>query len=86
MNGHDLSWILDRAILGPLVQRLLQNSTVEIRDWFVQPVHIGDGESLGVYRIAGSGQDQQQSVSWSLILKVFSTPAEGGAEGDWNDW
>lgn len=77
---------LDRSALTPLVRRVMSSSTVEVHKWSVQPIHSGGGEGLGVYRFAGDGEDRGQPVGWSLILKAFRAPAEGGAVGDWNYW
>jgi hypothetical protein len=78
--------MLDRSAVTPLVRRAMQSSTVEVYDWSVYPIHSGDGEGLGVYRFVGTGKDRGQPVGWSLILKAFGSPAEGGEEGDWNYW
>jgi hypothetical protein len=77
---------LGRSTLMPIVRRAMSSATVEVHNWSIQPIHSGFGESLGVYRFAGDGEDRGQPVGWSLILKAFGAPAEGGEEGDWNYW
>jgi hypothetical protein len=86
MGSADPLHTLDRSALTPLVRRAIQSPTVEVSDWSVYPIHSGDGEGLGVYRLVGTGEDRGQPLRWSLILKAFGAPAEGGEEGDWNYW
>jgi hypothetical protein len=73
---------VDRATLTPLVRRALDSATVEISEWNYRPIYggagdVGTGQS-GIVRFAGSGRDRDQTVSWSLILKVIGSPAQGG--------
>jgi hypothetical protein len=86
MGSADPLHTLDRSAITPLVRRAMQSPTVEVSDWSVYPIHSGDGEGLGVYRFVGTGEDRGQLAGWSLILKAFGAPAEGGEEGDWNYW
>jgi hypothetical protein len=72
---------LERTAITPLVRRVVRSSTVEVSDWSVYPIHSGDGEGLGVYRFVGTGDDRARLLNWSLILKAFGAPAEGGKEG-----
>jgi hypothetical protein len=77
---------LERSAITPLVRRAVHSPTVEVSDWSVYPIHSGDGEGLGVYRFVGTGEDRAQPVEWSIILKAFGAPDEGGEESDWNYW
>ena len=86
MGSADPLHTLERSAITPLVRRAMHSSTVEVSDWLVYPIHSGDGEGLGVYRLVGTGTDRGKQVEWSLILKAFGAPAEGGEEGDWNYW
>jgi hypothetical protein len=86
MGSADPLHTLERSAITPLVRRAMHSPTVEVSKWSVYPIHSGDGEGLGVYRFAGTGEDRGQPVGWSLILKAFGAPAEGGEEGDWNYW
>jgi len=86
MGSADCLHTLDRSAITPLVRRVMHSPTVGVSDWSVYPIHSGDGEGLGVYRFAGTGEDGGQPVGWSLVLKAFGAPAEGGEEGDWNYW
>jgi hypothetical protein len=69
---------IDRATLTPLVRRACFSETIEIGDWSYQPI-CGGGDLAGavVYRFAGSGLEQGETVRWSLFLKVLGT-----ADGD----
>jgi hypothetical protein len=78
MGSADPLHTLDRSAITPLVRRAMYGSTVEVSDWSVHPIHSGDGEGLGVYRFVGTGEDRGQPRRWSLILKAFGAPAEGG--------
>ena len=86
MGSADPLHTLERSAITPLVRRAMHSPTVEVSEWSVNPIHSGDGEGLGVYRFFGTGEDRGQPVGWSLILKAFGAPAEGGEEGDWNYW
>jgi hypothetical protein len=86
MGSADPLHTLERSAITPLVRRATHSPTVEVSDWSVYPIHSGDGEGLGVYRFVGTGEDRGQQVGWSIILKAFGAPAEGGEEGDWNYW
>jgi hypothetical protein len=86
MGSADPLHTLDRSAITPLVRRAMHSPTVEVSDWSVYPIHSSGGEGLGVYRFVGTGEDQGRRMPWSLILKAFGAPAEGGEEGDWNYW
>jgi hypothetical protein len=86
MASADPLHTLERCAITPLVRRAMHSPTVEVSEWSVNPIHSGDGEGLGVYRFFGTGEDRGQPVGWSLILKAFGAPAEGGEEADWNYW
>jgi hypothetical protein len=86
MGSADPLHTLERSAITPLVRRATHSPMVEVSDWSVYPIHSGDGEGLGVYRFVGTGEDRGQQVGWSIILKAFGAPAEGGQEGDWNYW
>ena len=64
----------------------MHSPTVEVSEWSVYPIHSGAGEGLGVYRFIGTGEDQGKRMPWSLVLKAFEAPAQGGGVGDWNYW
>jgi hypothetical protein len=65
---------IDQAMLLPVVRRVLGRETVEIDGWCSQP--ITEGSVVGsVGRLAGTGRDQAEPVSWSLILKLVPAPA-----------
>jgi hypothetical protein len=86
MGSADPVHTLERSAITPLVRRAMHSPAVEVSDWSVYPIHSGDGEGLGVYRFVGIGEDQGKRMPWSLVLKAFEAPAQGGRVGDWNYW
>ena len=86
MGSADSVHTLERSAITPLVRRAMHSPTVEVSEWSVYPIHSGDGEGLGVYRFVGTGEDQGKRMPWSLVLKAFDAPAQGGGVGDWNYW
>jgi hypothetical protein len=67
---------IDQATLTPLVQSTLGSQTVEVLDWECEQLHGGIGVGTAIKRFAGQGRDREQTLSWSLILKVLRP--EGG--------
>ena len=83
--------LIDRATLTPLVRHALNSETYEIIDWEFRPVYGGAGDKgeglSGIYRFAGRGRDNGVALSWSLILKVIGSPAQGGdPQGGTREW
>ena len=80
-NIHGLQTV-DRDTLTPLVRQALNSQNYEIIDWDYKPVHGGAGDRgaglSGIYRFAGNGRENGQTIPWSLILKVIGSPAQGG--------
>ena len=68
---------VDQDTLTPLVQRALNSGTFKVADWTFEPLHGGIGEGTAIYRFSGEGDDQGQTIPWSLILKIL--PPEGGS-------
>jgi hypothetical protein len=87
---------IDRVVLTDPVRSALRSDTVALLDWQSSPLASGVGNpvSLGLYRFGGSAQDRDETVPWSLVLKMAQSPANVGAvdmgEGDnpthWNYW
>jgi hypothetical protein len=87
---------IDRATLTAPVRSALRSSTVKVLQWRSSRLGGGAGNpvSLGLYRFSGTGQDQGQPVTWSLVLKMAQSPANVGVvdmgEGEdpthWNYW
>jgi len=77
---------VDRATLTPLVRRILENENAKVMNWRYQPVEGGFGHAYGVYRFQGEAQAEDETLDWSLILKVTG-PATGSQEpAAWNYW
>lgn len=87
---------MDISVLAPVVRQAVQRDTFSIQDWHVSQLGGGAGNpvSLGLYRFEGTGQDRDERIPWSVILKIIQSPANVGAvnlgEGDdqthWNYW
>ena len=75
---------IDRSTLTPLVQSALNSETFEVSDWTYEQLHAGVGEWSAVYRFAGLGREQDQTVPWSLILKVLRPHDLGANPASWN--
>ena len=73
---------IDRAILTPLVQSALSSDTVEVTDWTCEQLHAGFGEWSVVHRFDGQAHDRDQTVQWSLILKVLDSGRGIALQGD----
>jgi hypothetical protein len=75
---------IDRATLAPLVQSALNSETVEVIDWECKQLHGGLGAGTAIYRFAGQGHDQGQTVPWSLILKTLHPQLPADDPSAWN--
>ena len=75
---------INQATLTPLVQSALNSETVEVINWDYEQLHAGAGEWTAVYRFAGQGRDQGQTVPWSLILKTLHPQVPGDDPSAWN--
>jgi hypothetical protein len=75
---------IDQATLTPLVQSALGSETAEVLDWDCEQLHGGIGIGTAIYRLAGQGRDQGQTVPWSLILKTLQPQVPGDDPSAWN--
>lgn len=95
MNSFTVQSI-DASALTPIVRQSVRRDTFSIQDWHVSQLGGGAGNqvTLGLYRFEGTGQDQDEPIRWSVILKIIQSPANVGGvnlgEGDdqthWNYW
>jgi hypothetical protein len=75
---------IDQATLTPLVQSALNSESVEVINWDYEQLHGGAGAGNAVYRFSGQGREEEQEISWSLILKTIH-PAGGNLDASaWN--
>src|SRR5258708_23089047 len=71
-NEHHVR-VLDRQTVSMLMCQTLDSQEVELLQWQLQAMSDWTGPATsGVYRLAGTGRDQDREVEWSLILKVLS--------------
>jgi Phosphotransferase enzyme family len=64
---------IDKHTLTPIVRKALNQPMLEVTHWEWTDVS-GSGNGYGnsaVYRITGKGKDAQQTLDWSLILKMM---------------
>ncbi|HEY64456.1 MAG TPA: phosphotransferase [Caldilineae bacterium] len=77
---------IDAAKLTPIVRQALDNPAAIVTDWETERLSGGIGVGTAVYRISGQAQHGDQTISWSLILKV-QLPVPGHDEpSDWAYW
>jgi hypothetical protein len=87
---------MDATTLTPIVRQALRRANFQILDWRQNQLGggIGNPVSVGLYRFEGLGQDQDERVHWSVILKIIQSPAnmglvnmgEGEEQTHWNYW
>ena len=87
---------IDASTLTPIVRQSLRRDAFQLQSWQMNQFAGGFGNpvSLGLYRFEGTGQDRDQAVPWSVILKLIQSPANVGwvnmGEGEdpthWNYW
>ena len=87
---------IDAATLTPIVRQSLRRDAFQLQSWQMNQFAGGFGNpvSLGLYRFEGIGQDRDQPVPWSVILKLIQSPAnvgwvnmgEGEDQTHWNYW
>ena len=71
-SGEQWLQAIDKAALTPLVRNALRTDTIEITEWNYQPMRLDAGGGLGLFRFAGSGRDMDETINWTLILKVLA--------------
>ena len=73
---------LDRVMLTPIIRALLDSSLAVVDRWQVSPITQGRASPAGVYRIAGSAEEQGKTRPWSLVLKEVSASARSAHAGN----
>ena len=81
MSAQFLSDV-DRVMLTPIVRAVLDSPLAEVNTWQVSPITQGRGSPAGVYRIAGTAEEQGQTRPWSLMLKEVSADARSAYKGN----
>lgn len=83
---------VDKSLLTAFVRHALGNETIELLDWQFQAIRGGFAQETvggqGVYRLSGRAQTQNETLFWSLILKVLGASPGIGSDNtaDWNYW
>jgi len=71
---------IDEAVLAPLVRRSLDRENVKILHWQYQPITGGVELESSLYRFTGDARIEDETLSWTLILKIIQSPAEGNGD------
>lgn len=68
---------IDHAELTTVVHRTLGSETAEVESWEARPLAYDYTSPIsgGIYRVAGTANDGEQRVVWSLVLKVVRSAA-----------
>jgi len=78
-NEHHLP-VLDQQTVSMLMCQTLDRQEVELLQWQIQAMSDWTGAATsGVYRVAGTGRDQDREVEWSGVLKVLCHAPVGKA-------
>ena len=79
---------IDHTTLTPMVQQVLGSDTVEVTEFQREEIHGGYGGGEGVYRFTGTGRDGDDTIPWSLILKVIGVrpEPERNEPSGWGYW
>ena len=75
---------IDQATLTPLVRSALGSKAVEVLNWEFEQLHGGIAAGTAVYRFSGRGRDQQQTIPWSLILKILRSGVGSADASAWD--
>jgi len=68
---------IHRSQILPIVRRATRRPGLEIDDFDLARLAGGTGEgSQGIFCVSGNGNDQGETVAWSLILKVLVPPGD----------
>src|SRR5712691_3054530 len=75
---------VDVQTLTALVGNALVSKTLKVVDWQYQAIHAGIGGGVGgthLYRFAGSARDLDETVKWTLILKILNAQSDADSAG-----
>lgn len=75
---------IDKSTLTPLVRSTLGCEAVEVINWEFEQLHGGIAAGTAIYRFSGQGRDQQQTIPWSLILKILRPASSSADVSAWN--
>jgi hypothetical protein len=77
---------VDRAVLTPLVRRILNQADAIISGWQVQPLTGGVEPASSVNKVTGDARVDGKVIPWSLILKVIQSSEENGDPSNFRYW
>jgi hypothetical protein len=76
---------IDPSTLSPLVRDVLDSETAEVVRWNAEPIHASRTEA-STYRLSGEAHDGDETVPWSLILKIIGRVPNRDDPSAWNYW
>jgi hypothetical protein len=76
---------VDKAILSPLVWRILNREDAIIQHWQYQQL-TGGFELSSLYRFSGKAKIKDEAIPWSLILKIIPSSEENSDPSSFRYW
>lgn len=74
--------VVNQQTIAALMDQILDCQKAELLQWQIQAMSDWNGAATGgVYRLTGTGRDQDREIEWSLVLKVLCQAPEGRAPG-----
>ena len=83
---------VDATTLAPFVRQALRNDAAETISWKSKALSGGYASETvggyGTYRFEGTAHVKEETLSWSLVLKVLGKTPQVGSDNphDWNYW
>jgi hypothetical protein len=71
MEPDALEQEVNQAYLTDLVRKALDRPGLQVTDWKAQALHGGVEWDSAVFRVTGQANDGNESLPWSLVLKVI---------------
>jgi hypothetical protein len=66
---------IDGKILTPIVRAVVDDRSATLTDWSYEPIYGGVGGGYGgttLYRFSGRAQVDQETIAWSVVLKILA--------------
>lgn len=77
---------IDPTRLHEVVAELLGNKTIRMADWTAEPIHGGLDKNNCLIRCRGHVMDGQQSLPWSLVIKITGKVADNDDPAGYQYW
>jgi hypothetical protein len=89
MSAESTLPVIDPIVLANVVRQAQRSPAFEILSWTIQPLaHEKIIETTGgLFLLSGTGRDDHDPQSWSIVLKILNNPKEWGqAPRYWAFW